>query len=91
MTAAPGAVTSHLGQMGGAQQSQSGQGNVSDQDLVLVPAGLFSGLLAGLAGNIGGAVGGLFGQGQLGQQIGEGARPFIEMIPFSVIPAGTAR
>jgi hypothetical protein len=60
-----------------------------DDQLVLVPAGLFSGLLSGLAGAAGGVIGGIFGDSNTGKAIGDAAAPFIKLLPFQVVaPAG---
>lgn len=61
-----------------------------DDQLMLVPAGLFSGLLAGLAGTVGGVVGGMFGDSETGTKIGDAASGLIGMLPFHTIAPQTA-
>ncbi len=58
--------------------------------LMLVPAGLFSGLLSGLAGTIGGAVGDLFGDAGTGRSIGDAAGSLISMLPFHTVAPQSA-
>jgi hypothetical protein len=70
----------------------SGAAGTEDQ-MMLVPAGLFGSLLSGLAGTLGGLAGQAFGQPQLGRTIGEGLAPIAKLIPFQTVepqPAPTA-
>jgi hypothetical protein len=61
-----------------------------EDQLMLVPAGLFSGLLSGLAGTIGGAVGGLLGDSKTGTDIGNAASGLISMLPFHTVAPQSA-
>ena len=73
-----------------APASAGPDGQNPDDELMLVPAGLFSGLLSSLAGAAGGAVGGLFGHSKTGQAIGDAAAPFIKLLPFQVVAPDAA-
>jgi hypothetical protein len=67
-----------------APQSAGPDGGAKQDELMVVPAGLFSGLLSSYAGAIGEAAGGYFGSAGLGKQIGNAAAPLIKLLPFSV-------
>jgi hypothetical protein len=71
-------------------QSTGDEGTIAQEQMMLVPAGLFGSLLSGLAGTIGGAVGGVFGHAKTGQAIGEAASPLARLIPFQAIDPQTA-
>jgi hypothetical protein len=74
-----------------APQSTSPNGAADPADqLMLVPAGLFSGLLGGLAGTIGGAVGDLFGDADTGKQVGDIAGSVISLLPFHTVAPQSA-
>lgn len=62
----------------------------TDEQMMLVPAGLFGSLLSGLAGTLGGLAGGVFGQPQLGKTIGEGLAPIAKLIPFQTVEPQSA-
>jgi hypothetical protein len=72
------------------QATGPGAGTDPADQLMLVPAGLFSGLLSGLAGTIGGAVGDLFGDARTGQQIGDAAGGLISLLPFHTVAPQSA-
>jgi len=67
-----------------APQSAGPDGGGQQEELMVVPAGLFSGLLSSYAGAIGQAAGGFLGNAGLGKQIGDAAAPLIKLLPFSV-------
>ncbi|HEV7653815.1 MAG TPA: hypothetical protein VGP36_03635 [Mycobacteriales bacterium] len=75
-----------------APQSTGPNGTPADpaDQLMLVPAGLFSGLLGSLAGTLGGVVGGAFGDAGTGKQVGEVAGGLIKMLPFHVVAPQSA-
>lgn len=62
------------------------EGETQKQELVVVPAGWLGSLLSSVSATVGGGVGGLLGHAAAGQQIGEAAKPLLEMLPFSVVP-----
>jgi hypothetical protein len=66
------------------QSAGPGGAGGTQQELMVVPAGLFSGLLSTYAGAIGQYGGGFFGNAGLGKQIGDAAAPLIKLLPFSV-------
>jgi hypothetical protein len=66
-------------------QSADPPGTGTQEQMMLVPAGLFGSLLSGLAGTIGGVVGSAFGQGQVGRAIGDAAAPLAKLIPFQAV------
>jgi len=68
----------------------TGPNNGSQQDLMVVPAGLFGGLLSSFAGAIGGAIGSIAGDSQTGQAFGNAAAPFLNLLPFSVVAPRSA-
>jgi hypothetical protein len=72
-----------------APQSTGPNADPADQ-LMLVPAGLFSGLLSGLAGTIGGAVGDLFGDADTGKKVGDVAGSVISLLPFHTVAPQSA-
>jgi hypothetical protein len=74
-----------------APQSAGPDGGGQQQELMVVPAGLFSGLLSTYAGAIGQFGGGLLGNAQLGKQIGDAAAPLLKLLPFSVQDAAPVR
>lgn len=64
-----------------------GPGGVKQEvELIVLPAGFFGNLLSGMAESVGGAVGGLFGDRQVGAQIGSTVAPIINMLPFHAVP-----
>ena len=63
----------------------TGTATGSDEQMMLVPAGLFGSLLSGLAGTLGGLAGKPFGRPELGKAIGEGLAPIAKLIPFQTI------
>jgi hypothetical protein len=67
-----------------APQSAGPDGGGQQEELWVVPAGLFGGLLSTYAGAIGQYAGGLFGNAAVGKQIGDAAAPLVKLLPFSV-------
>lgn len=63
-----------------------------DEDLMLVPAGIFGSILGGLGGKLaGGAIGGFFGNKKLGEQIGAAVGGVGGgFFPFAVVPVLSA-
>jgi hypothetical protein len=64
--------------------------NYLSQAGTLTPQGLFGDLIGRLAAPAGGAIGGLFGQQQVGQQLGGIAGQLGSLLPFGTDPAAAA-
>ncbi|MDO5751717.1 hypothetical protein [Arthrobacter sp.] len=65
--------------------------DLSQDPLMLVPAGLFGNIVGSLAGTIGKEVGGWFGQKALGHAVGSAAGPLIKHFsPFQILPPQAA-
>jgi hypothetical protein len=73
------------------QPASSGPGGTAPEDqLLFVPAGVFGGLLGSFGGLLGSAVGGLFGEEDTGKAVGGLVGQLGSLLPFQVVPEGTA-
>jgi isocitrate/isopropylmalate dehydrogenase len=73
-------------------QAAGPDGTTTDaqEQMIVVPAGLFGNLLSGLAGTVGGVVGGLFGSAKTGKDVGDLASPLLKLLPFHTIAPQSA-